>query len=519
MIKKIIKSILKCSVSFAYAGILGCSGVIQEKPNVVIIYADDIGYGDVSCYGATAVNTPNVDKLAAEGIKFTNAYACASTCTPSRYGLLTGQYPFRRDDTGIARGDAPMIIRKEQYTVASLMQDAGYKTGMIGKWHLGLGEGDFNCQNWNGLISPSPNDIGFGYTYYMAATGDRVPCVYIEDGRVVNLDLNDPIEVSYTTPFEGEPLGRTHPELLKVHPSHGHDMAIVNGISRIGYMRGGKSALWIDENSADTITLKAIQFIERNNPEITGKPFFLYFGTHDIHVPRVPHPRFKEATDMGPRGDAIVEFDWSVGQIIETLNRLGISENTLVILSSDNGPVVDDGYKEEAVERLGDHRPWGPFRGGKYSAFEAGTRLPLIVRWPVKVKHGISNAAVSQVDLFGVMAQLIGQPIPDDAAPDSFGELDTWLGKDNKGREYIVQQSSGTLSLVQGEWKYIVPSDAESYRTNVNIELGHSKSPQLYNLKNDPGEKLNIAQQNFELTISMGNMINYIQTNAETRIR
>ncbi|MGD9558221.1 MAG: sulfatase-like hydrolase/transferase [Mangrovibacterium sp.] len=196
-----------------------------RQPNIVLIYIDDIGYGDLECYGARAVKTPHVNRLASEGIRFTNAYACASTCTPSRYGMLTGEYPWRRDDTGIARGDAPMIIRKDQYTVASLMHDAGYTTAVVGKWHLGLGEGGFICQDWNGLITPGPKDLGFDYSYIMAATGDRTPCVFIENQRVVSLDPNDPIEASYTTPFEGEPLGGDHPELLKMHPSHGHDQA------------------------------------------------------------------------------------------------------------------------------------------------------------------------------------------------------------------------------------------------------------------------------------------------------
>jgi len=310
----------------------GCADQSPRNPNIVIIYADDIGYGDLQVYGATAVKTPNVDRLADEGIRFTNAYACAATCTPSRYGLLTGEYPWRRKDTGVARGDAPMVIRKEQYTVASMLRDAGYSTGVVGKWHLGLGEGGYNCQDWNGFITPGPKDIGFDYSYIMAATGDRTPCVFIENQRVAHLDPADPIEVSYTDSFPGEPLGRSHPELLKMHPSHGHDMAIVNGISRIGFMRGGKSALWVDENIADSITLKAVRFIENNHPGKTEKPFFLYFGTQDIHVPRVPHPRFAGSTGMGPRGDAIAEFDWSVGQILETLDRLGMDKNTLVIL-------------------------------------------------------------------------------------------------------------------------------------------------------------------------------------------
>lgn len=471
------------------------AGEVPDKPNVVIIYADDIGYGDLGCYGAKAVKTPNTDRLAHEGVRFTNAYACAATSTPSRYGLLTGQYPWRRNDTGIARGDAPMIIRKEQYTAASLMRDAGYHTAVVGKWHLGLGEGEFNSQEWNGLITPGPADIGFTYSYIMAATGDRTPCVFIENQRVVNLDPSDPLEVSYTTPFEGEPLGSTHPHLLKVHPSHGHDQAIVNGISRIGYMRGGNSARWIDENIADSITQKAVNFIRTNNPATTGKPFFLYFGTQDIHVPRVPHPRFAGATGMGPRGDAITEFDWSVGRILATLDSLGLTENTLVILSSDNGPVVDDGYLDQAVELLGDHNPSGGLRGGKYSAFEAGTRIPFVVRWPGKVKQGVSDALVSQIDLFATLATLTGQQVPAGAAPDSRDALDTWLGTTSQGRSFVIGQSTGTLTLIADGFKFIAPSKGAKYNRNTCIELGHDTLMQLYNLREDSSEHFNIADR------------------------
>ncbi len=481
-----------CCLTGVFAA--GCSEKLPRKPNVVFIYADDIGYGDLQCYGATEVRTPNVDRLANEGIRFTNAYACASVSTPSRYGLLTGQYPWRRKDTGIARGDAPMVIHKEQYTVADLLHDAGYTTAAVGKWHLGLGEGGYNCQNWNGFISPGPKDIGFDYSYIMAATGDRTPCVFIENQRVVNLDPADPIQVSYDAPFEGEPLGSRNPEMLTMMSSHGHDQAIVNGIGRIGYMRGGKSALWKDQNIADSITSKAVRFIKQNDPGITGRPFFLYFCTQDIHVPRVPHPRFTGKTNMGPRGDAIAEFDWSVGKILETLDEMGLSENTLVILTSDNGPVIDDGYKDQAVERLGTHKPWGPLRGGKYSAFEAGTRIPFIVRWSGTVKSGISESLVSQIDLFGSMAELTGQKIPDTTAMDSFNSIDTWLGKSVRDRKYIIEQSvSGALSVVKGNWKYISPNKGPRYSANTNIELGNDTVPQLYNLSDDIGERTNVA--------------------------
>lgn len=472
----------------------------QEKattpPNVIIILADDIGYGDLSCNGEPTIHTPNVDRLANNGVRFTDAHAVAATSTPSRYSLLTGQYAWRRKDTGIATGDAGMVIRPEQTTIADMFRQAGYTTGAVGKWHLGLGDTQ-GSQDWNGFITPGPTDIGFDYSYIMAATGDRVPCVYVENQRVVNLDPNDPIAVSYKEPFPGEPLGKDHPEMLYVlKPSlnHGHDQAIVNGVSRIGYMKGGKQALWVDENIADSITHSAVKFIENNH----DKPFFLYFATNDIHVPRVPHPRFVGKSGMGPRGDAILEFDWSIGQIMETLKRHGIDDNTLIILSSDNGPVVDDGYQDRAVELLGDHRPWGPFRGGKYSLFEAGTRVPFLVSWPAKVKQQVSDALVSQIDIFASLAKLIGIEIPQGAAPDSQDALSALLGKDLKGREYIIEQA-GSLTVSTGEWKYIAPNNGAAYNRLTDTELGNSKEDQLYNLHKDVGEKENLAVQHPEV--------------------
>lgn len=389
-----------------------------------------------------------------------------------------------------------MVIRPEQYTIADMFKECGYTTGAIGKWHLGLSD-KTGGQDWNGHITPGPSDIGFEYSYIMAATGDRVPCVWLENEHVVNLDLNDPIEVSYQKPFPGEPLGKDHPELLtklKPSPNHGHDQAIVNGISRIGYMKGGKQALWEDENIADSITMKAVQFLENHK----GEPFFLYVGTNDAHVPRWPHSRFVGKSGMGPRGDALLQFDWTVGQIMEALEKNGLAENTLIVLSSDNGPVVDDGYADKAVELLGDHRPWGDFRGGKYSNFEAGTRVPFIVSWPAKIKPGVSNALVSHIDLFASMAGLVEGKIADQAAPDSRNQLETLLGKDSKGRDYIIEQA-GTLSVSDGNWKYITPGNGAVYNKLTNTELGNNKEVQLYNLKDDVGEKVNVAAQHPEI--------------------
>ncbi|MEG1616245.1 MAG: arylsulfatase [Bacteroidales bacterium] len=464
-----------------------------KKPNVIVILADDIGYGDLSCNGEKTIQTPNVDKLAARGVRFTDAHAVAATSTPSRYSMLTGHYSWRRNDTHIADGDAGMIIKPEQFTVADLFQKNGYKTAAIGKWHLGLGDKK-GKQDWNGFITPGLKDIGFDYSYIMAATGDRVPCVFVENQKIVNLDANDPIEVSYSKPFEGEPLGSTHPELLTIlRPSknHGHDQAIVNGVSRIGYMKGGKSALWFDQDIADSITSHGIGFIEEHKDH----PFFMYFATNDIHVPRVPHPRFRGKSGMGPRGDALLEFDWSVGQILETLEKNNLTENTIIILSSDNGPVVDDGYQDQAEELLGDHRPWGPFRGGKYSNFEAGTRVPFIVSWPGTVKPSVSEALVSQVDMLASFASLLGDQLPSGAGMDSKDQLRAWFGKDKNGRDYVIERANG-ISVSDGKWKYIEPNRAARFNRLTKTELGNDTLPQLYNLRKDKGEKINVAASN-----------------------
>ena len=323
----------------------------NARPNIIFIFSDDLGIGDLSCYGATRVATPHIDRLAAQGQRFTNAYATSATSTPSRFGLLTGMYPWRLPNTQIAPGNSELIIDPECHTLADAMHDAGYVTGAVGKWHLGLGPvggTDFNVE-----IRPDARDIGFDYEYLIPATVDRVPCVFVENGRVVGLDPFDPITVNYDHKVGDWPTGSENPELLKLRPSHGHDNTIVNGISRIGWMTGGRSALWVDEGIADTIALKATQFIARHKDE----PFFLYMGTNDVHVPRVPHPRFAGKSGLGTRGDVILQLDWTIGEVMRTLDSLGIADNTLLVFTSDNGPAIDDGYQDEAAMRLGGHTP------------------------------------------------------------------------------------------------------------------------------------------------------------------
>ncbi len=485
------------------------AGAQQRRPNIVVIYADDLGYGDLSCYGATAIQTPNVDRLCAAGLRFTNAHAAAATCTPSRFALLTGEYPWRQPGHGVLPGNAKLILDPGRLSLAGLLQRAGYATGVVGKWHLGLGSGDLD---WNGDIKPGPLELGFDYSFLIPATGDRVPCVYVENHRVVGLDPTDPIQVGYGQPVGDEPTGKAHPELLKLKPSHGPDQTIVNGVSRIGTMAGGQAARWVDEDMADTITAKAVAFIEQHRAE----PFFLYFSTHDIHVPRVPHPRFVGRSGMGARGDAILQFDGCVGQIVDTLERLGLTNDTMVIFSSDNGPVLDDGYQDRAVELVGDHRPAGPLRGGKYSAFDGGTRVPFTVTWPGRITPGDSPALVCQMDLFASLATFTGQPLADAEAPDSFDVLPALLGKSRIGRNYLVESGS-TLSIMVDDWKYIPPSKGARVAANTGVETGRDEQPQLYHLAEDLGERRNLAAEHPEKVAELARWLEAVKGMTRTR--
>lgn len=464
--------------------LLSLAAAAPTRPNIVLIYADDLGYGDVSCNGAVGVQTPNTDRLAKQGLNFSNAYASSATCTPSRYSLLTGEYAFRQQGTGILAGDANLIIAPGRATMPSALKSAGYRTGIVGKWHLGLGEGEID---WNGEIKPGPNELGFDSSFIMAATGDRVPCVFVRNHRIENLDPADPIQVSYKHSFPGEADGVRDRASLKMDWSYGHNMAVVNGVGRIGYMTGGKRALWNDQTMCDVFSKEAISFIEHSK----DGPFFLYYATQDVHVPRLPNPRFVGKSTMGPRGDAIVEFDWQVGQILETLDRLGLAENTLVILTSDNGPVLDDGYKDQAVEKLGDHKPAGPLCGGKSSIYEGGTRVPMIVRWPGHVKPATtSDAIISQVDFPATFAALAGVPYPKERAQDSRNLLPALLGDSKVGRDDLLEYAH-KVAVRAGDWKFIPSSGKLGKKGKIHGD-------ELYNLASDRGETTNVASQNPE---------------------
>jgi len=454
-----------------------------QKPNIVIIYLDDLGYGDVSCYGGTGVETPNIDRLANGGVRFTNGYATSATCTPSRYSLLTGVYPWRNKDAKILPGTAPLLIGTEQQTLPKVLRSVGYQTAVVGKWHLGLGTG---IVDWNKKVTPGPNDVGFDYAYVMAATQDRVPTVYIDNGFVDGLNVNDPIEIDYDKNFEGQPTGKLNPELLSMKWHHGHNGSIVNGIPRIGFVKGGASANWSDVDLADHFLAKAQNYVKAHK----SNPFFLYYALNQPHVPRTPNQRFVGKSGMGPRGDVILEADWCIGEFINKLKEEGILDNTLIIFSSDNGPVLNDGYYDDAVEKAGNHKPAGPLRGGKYSLYEGGTRVPFFTYWKGKIQPKVSGAMVCQIDLLESLAKLAGAEVK---PTDSQNLLDVFIGTSETGRESLVLEANTKTAFRKANWIMIPPYSGDSILEEVNIEVGNSAGYQLYDLNSDIGQKNNLA--------------------------
>ncbi len=304
------------------------------------------------------------------------------------------------------------------------------------------------------------------------------------------------------------PTGKNNPELLKLKPSHGHDQSINNGISRIGYQKGGKNAMWIDENMADTFLNKAITFI--NNQK--NSPFFLYYALNQPHVPRTPNVRFVGSTSLGARGDAIVEADWCIGSLIEELKKQKRLENTLIIVTSDNGPVLDDGYQDASQETANIHSPTAGLRGGKYSLFDAGTHVPFIVFWKGHITPKISNAIISQVDLKASLLALQDRNIAQQN--DSKNLIYTLLGKDSKGRKtLIVEGLQHRTAIRDGNWIYI-PSykGSKMIPWGVQIETGFSEKGQLYNVKDDKQQQHNLIDKYPQKAIEMNNKLQEIKS-------
>jgi arylsulfatase A-like enzyme len=489
----------------------------KQRPNVVIIYGDDVGFGDIGANGATKIPTPNIDRLAREGLNFTDGHCSAATCTPSRFSLLTGVHAFRYG-ARVLPPDAPLLIPTDILTLPKLFKKAGYHTGVIGKWHLGIGDGK-NKVDWNGDVKPGPLEIGFDYSFLLPSTNDRVPCVFLRNHRVVNLDPNDPLYVGKTfkdvqKPGSTQyPDGKTNRDAMTFYKNtHDHNNSVINGIGRIGYQSGGKSALWKEEEIADEFVREARAYIAGHKAE----PFFLYFAAHNIHVPRAPNPRFKGKTELGYRGDSMVEFDWAAGEVLKALEENGLAENTIVIFSSDNGPVYDDGYDDgttvfcSSEEQDQGHDGSGIWRGGKYQIYEGGTRVPLIIRWPGVVQPGTSAAMVNQTDLLASFAELFGIELGEGEAVDSRSSLDAFVGKAPEGHEFMIEESFD-LALRQGDWKYIVP-------VSPKWPGGRPPIPEsLYNLADDPSEQNNLISAFPEKAKAMAEKLNAMKLSGGIR--
>jgi len=492
------------AVGAALSAAVGSSAAADARagrPNVLVIVADDLGFGDLGCYGATRVKTPHVDRLAAGGVRFTAGYAPASTCTPTRYALFTGEYAWRQTAkrTGILAGDAPLCIEPGRLTLPQSLKNAGYATGAIGKWHLGLGDGRVPV-DFNGRIAPGPREIGFDYCHIIPATVDRVPTVWIENDRVVGLDPADPIAVSYQRDFGTEPNGIDRPDLLKQPADKQHSGTIINGISRIGFMQGGKAARFKDEELPTTIVNKSVAFLEAHR----DRPFFLYVGLFEPHVPRVAQAPFVGSSELGVRGDVIHQMDWQTGEILKALERLHLAEDTLVIFTSDNGPVLFDGYRDRSQEDVKDHQPAGGLRGWKYLVYEGGCRVPLIARWPARIKPRVSDQMFSLVDVFATVAKVAGSELTAASSPDSIDLSPVLLGQtaENLRDHTVLHVVSDALALRAGDWKFIPatggPNAAGGGGANFadpHFVDSRSGSDQLFNLRTDPAERLNVIKE------------------------
>jgi arylsulfatase A-like enzyme len=446
----------------------------EAPPNIIVILADDLGYGDLGSQGATGIRTPNLDALARDGLRFTDAHAPSAVCTPTRYSMLTGQYSWRRNapglDKGVANGDSPLLIPTAAVTLPGLLKSAGYRTGLVGKWHLGFGT---SKPDYNRELKPGPLEVGFDEFFGIPATNDRIPTVLVRDHRVVGLDPQDPIDYTYRDPGKDSP--------MKKHAA---------GRGRIGWMSGGKAAFWKDIDLSDTLTAEAVAFIGKHH----ARPFFLCFTPHDVHAPTLPHPRFAGTSGLGPRADMVHQLDAAVGKLLETLERLDLTRRTLVVFSSDNGA-----YKTAE----GAHRPNGPWKGVKSQLWEGGHRVPLIAKWPGRIAPGESAALVSLVDLPATVAAVAGTPLPAGAAPDSFNLLPLMTGADrDAGRDHLVLMSGrGDLALRQGPWKYIPDlATADGWAAWTKPGTKVPARPGLFHLGDDPGESKNLHQARPEVS-------------------
>jgi arylsulfatase A len=488
-------------------------------PNIVLILADDLGYGDIGCYGATKVKTPNLDRLAREGRRFTDAHSASAVCTPSRYALLTGEYPFRKDLWGPAHYTRQAIIAPTQTTVASLLKERGYATACFGKWHLGFGSE--KNPDWNQELKPGPLEFGFDHYYGIPVVNSSPPYVWVEDRRVVGLDPDDPLK------YGGIGATKEFPE------------KVMAGVS------GGRAAheAYRDEELGTTLTEKATGWI-RNHRE---KPFFVYFATPHIHHPFTPGKRFAGSSGCGRYGDFIQEFDWMVGEIDRTLDELKLRDNTLLIVTSDNGGMLNQGGQDAWTAG---HRLNGDLLGFKFDAWEGGHRVPFVARRPGKIAPGtVSDQLICHVDFLATAAALTvrstaEEKLSDDAGPDSFNVLPALLGSPTEpirdhliltpARKEMFALRNGSLLYINGQggggFKQTNPGDhalggpaALKFTGEVNSDIADgaikpgAPPEQLYDLATDPRQTKNLAAERPEVVALLREQLRALQAKPRTR--
>ncbi|MFC5050421.1 arylsulfatase [Rubritalea spongiae] len=481
----------------------------ETLPNIVLIFADDLGYGDLGCYGATKVQTPNIDKLAAEGRRFTDAHSASAVCTPSRYGLVTGEYPMRAGLWGPCHPTSKLLIDTEQLTIADVLKNKGYETSVFGKWHLGFGEKE---ADYSKPLRPGPQDLGFDYYFGVPVVNSAPPYVYVENDKIVGMTPDDPIVY----------LGKGNKGVTPITPlekKHG---------GRVSNWFGGATEahkLYNDFTVGTTLTEKATQWIKDRDD---AHPFFLYFAATNIHHPFTPAPRFQGTSQAGLYGDFIHELDWIVGEVVKTLEEKGIADNTLILFTSDNGGMFNEGGQDAFKHG---HKQNGDLLGFKFGVWEGGHRVPLIAKWPGKIEPGTtSSQVISSVDFLATFAAITGQEIPADKIADSQNVLSAFVDNPSAPvRDHLIlsPRSSKHLSLRKGKWMYIPARSSGGFtgnkpghhgfsgpaaasfigNKNSDIEKGKIKKEappaQLYDLEADVNQTQNVIKEHPEVAKQM----------------
>lgn len=471
-----------CAALLAFA-LVSMPLAAQRPPNIVYILADDLGWGDLRSYNPqSGVPTPNADRLARDGVRFTDMHSPSAVCTPTRYGILTGRYSWRsRLKEGVLWGYSPNLIEPGRMTVASMLQSRGYRTGAVGKWHLGLGDSEET--DYTQPLRPGPVDHGFDYFFGIPASLDMIPYVYVENDQVVEQPT------SHTE-------GRNDPRGVFWRPG-----PIAPGFKI--------------EEVLPTLTAKATAFI-RERADTTGQPFFLYFPLTAPHTPWVPAKEFLGKSKAGDYGDFVAQVDEALGQVMRALEETGLAGNTLLIFTSDNGAH----WNPEDKIRFA-HRANADWRGMKADIHEAGHRVPFLARWPGKIPAGsVTNELACLTDLLATVAEIVGVSLPVNAAEDSYSLLPAMLGEKREPiREAIVHHSyDGMFSIRQGEWKLILGhgSGGFSQPRRIEIQLGDVEG-QLYNLARDPNEENDVYDAHPEIVARLAALLEKYKDHGHSR--